>query len=97
MTNDPISSVMREKGMTFPDAVEFLATDRPPTETIFFWETLPKTGSDGLLSTATPGSGWCPWCSSESKGIVHTGPCPRIKSIEYHKNGTIKRVEFNDE
>lgn len=24
----------------------------------------------------------------------HTGRCPRIKSVEYRKNGTIKRVEY---
>jgi hypothetical protein len=36
----------------------------------------------------------CPWCS----GIIHYGsPCPRVKAIEYHPNGMIKRVEFKDE
>ena len=29
-------------------------------------------------------------------GNVHTGQCPRVKSIEYHKNGKVKRVEYFD-
>jgi len=34
----------------------------------------------------------CPYC-----GAIHTGTCPRIKSIEYHENGiTIKKIEFHD-
>ncbi len=31
----------------------------------------------------------CPWCH-----MNHTGVCSLIKSIEYHQDGTIKRVEF---
>ena len=59
-------------------------------------EVFPRTGSDGLVSTATPGHGACPWCSGEYTNVIHSGPCPRIKAIEYHPNGTIKRVEFNE-
>lgn len=33
----------------------------------------------------------CPYCS-----LVHEGTCPRISAIEYHRDGTIKRVEFHD-
>jgi hypothetical protein len=41
--------------------------------------------------------GACPWCSSPLNIVLHAGdPCPRIKAIEYHTNGTIKRVEFNE-
>lgn len=29
-------------------------------------------------------------------GCSHTGVCPRIKSIEYFPNGTIKKVEYFD-
>ena len=25
----------------------------------------------------------------------HQGACPKVKAIEYHPNGTVKRVEFN--
>ena len=28
-------------------------------------------------------------------GLWHTGLCQRIKSIEYHENGTVKRVEYH--
>jgi hypothetical protein len=33
----------------------------------------------------------CGWCNG-----FHDGPCPRVKSVEYHENGTVKRVEFHD-
>ncbi len=32
----------------------------------------------------------CPYC-----GLIHTGTCPRIKSIEYYPNGIVKRVELH--
>lgn len=38
---------------------------------------------------ATPAM--CPHC-----GFGHTGSCPRIKAIEYHQNGTVKRVEYHE-
>lgn len=27
-------------------------------------------------------------------GCYHTGVCPKIKAIEYHPDGTIKRIEY---
>lgn len=36
-------------------------------------------------------SGPCSYC-----GGYHTGLCPRIKSIEYHSWGGVKRIEFHD-
>jgi len=27
-------------------------------------------------------------------GNYHTGQCPRVKAIEYHDNGAVKRIEF---
>lgn len=39
----------------------------------------------------------CPYCSGP-QDIFHYGRlCPKIKSIEYFKDGTIKKVEFRDE
>lgn len=32
----------------------------------------------------------CPHC-----GGTHPGQCWRIKSIEYHDNGSIKRIEYH--
>lgn len=29
-------------------------------------------------------------------GKVHSGPCPRIKAIEYFENGVIRRVEYHE-
>jgi len=48
--------------------------------------TPPIITSSGSTSTWTP----CQWCGN----VQHTGVCPRVKAIEYHPNGTIKRVEF---
>jgi hypothetical protein len=31
----------------------------------------------------------CQWC-----GNIHNQKCPMIKAIEYHQDGTTKRVEF---
>jgi len=44
--------------------------------------------SDNTTSTLEK----CPHC-----GLLHlvdSGPCPRIKAIEYYPDGTIKRVEY---
>lgn len=32
----------------------------------------------------------CQYCG----GFPHQGICPTVKAIEYHPDGTIKRVEF---
>lgn len=32
----------------------------------------------------------CGYCGS----LPHQGVCPTVKAIEYHENGTVKRVEF---
>jgi hypothetical protein len=34
----------------------------------------------------------CPHC-----GMVHSGHCPRVAAIEYHADGTVKRVEYRPE
>lgn len=39
--------------------------------------------------------GACPYCSSPWSAQIHGGACPRIKAIEYHPNGTVKRVELH--
>lgn len=36
---------------------------------------------------------FCPHCG---RNTLHLGPCPNIKAIEYHPNGTIKRIEYRD-
>ena len=46
--------------------------------------------SSAPLVAAAP----CPWCSTEFVKVYHTGPCPRVKAIEYYPNGTVRRVEF---
>ena len=38
----------------------------------------------------------CEFCSDEYNFISHFGKCPKVKSIEYYRNGTIKKVEFID-
>ena len=32
----------------------------------------------------------CPHC-----GIIHETTCPRIRALEYHPDGSLKRVEFH--
>jgi hypothetical protein len=41
---------------------------------------------------------YCVHCSNPEAGffVYHTGPCPYIKSVEYHENGTIKKIEYHD-
>lgn len=43
--------------------------------------------------------GWCVFCSDRYNRIYHYGPCPntnQIKSVEFHSDGTIKRIEYKD-
>lgn len=47
--------------------------------------------------TAVITEGSCPWCSREGLTIWHSGGCPRVKAIEYHPSGAVKRVEFHEE
>ncbi len=35
----------------------------------------------------------CPYCGLS--GLTHPGVCPMVKALEYHENGSIKRVEFH--
>lgn len=51
------------------------------------------------MLTMTPiTANWCQWCSNGTTYINHAGPCPRVKAIEYHRDGvTVKRVEFFEE
>ena len=36
----------------------------------------------------------CPWCSGPWNQVYHSGVCPRVRAIDYHPNGMIKRIEF---
>jgi len=38
----------------------------------------------------------CQWCSNSQTKIYHNGVCPKVKSIEYDKNGRVKKIEFKD-
>ena len=40
--------------------------------------------------------GACPHCSGPYNSVAHVGPCPKIKAIEYHPNGAIKRIEYRE-
>ena len=42
------------------------------------------------MSTGAGNNWGCPHC-----GMGHSGMCPRIKAIEYHQDGTTKRVEYH--
>jgi hypothetical protein len=43
-----------------------------------------------VQTTIGDSTSMCPHC-----GVGHIGTCPRIKAIEYHLDGTVKRVEFH--
>ena len=50
------------------------------------------------MSTTTTVSlnmdGICPYCSSGTTAVYHSGKCPKVKSIEYYENGRVKKVNF---
>lgn len=48
------------------------------------------------VSVATT-TGWNTANQCTHCGCYHAGPCPRIKAIEYHENGMVKRVEYRDD
>ena len=50
-----------------------------------------------VTTTGLPRENACPYCSSDSVQVYHQGKCPKIKSIEYYENGTIKKVDFEEE
>lgn len=52
-------------------------------------------GYTTLPETSVQPTGACQWCSSGSSWTIHAGACPKVAAIEYHKNGTVKRVEFH--
>lgn len=52
------------------------------------WPPVPAGGWQ-MYSTTNVTLSNCPYC-----GNIHAGQCPRIKAIEYHENGTVKRIEF---
>ncbi len=41
------------------------------------------------MSSAMPDPTKCQWCAG-----FHATKCPLVKAIEYHQDGTTKRVEF---
>ena len=43
----------------------------------------------------TPGA--CPYCSTPTVASYHSGSCPRVRAIEYHPDGSVKRIEFKTE
>lgn len=45
------------------------------------------------MSTSGITPGGCPYCGS----YWHSGMCPRIESIEYHRDGSIMKVTLRDE
>lgn len=49
------------------------------------------------MSSIMGPDGYCPHCSQPSlrQYTFHGGHCPRVKAIEYHPNGGVKRIEFH--
>lgn len=42
-----------------------------------------------VTATTAPPPGTCRWC-----GMIHGPRCYAVAAIEYHPDGTVKRVEF---
>jgi hypothetical protein len=40
-------------------------------------------------------NGACGYCSGPFNAVIHSGPCPRVTAVEYHTNGTVKRIEYH--
>ena len=38
----------------------------------------------------------CPWCSKGLGPVYHSGKCPKVKSVEYYPNGSVKKIEFKE-
>ena len=57
------------------------------TATLHDWSAYQGTTADGRSI-----SHYCDTC-----GYWHTGMCRRIKLIEYHENGTVKKMEYFDD
>jgi hypothetical protein len=50
-----------------------------------------QADDDGRAGTAVAtASGQCRWC-----GRYHGAFCPLVKALEFHPDGTVKRVEFH--
>lgn len=48
--------------------------------------------SQGIDLRLTPGV--CRHCSTQFTAVMHGGPCPRVAEIEYHPDGTVKRIVY---
>jgi hypothetical protein len=63
------------------------------------WIVHPSSAASGIMTNAVwnwsvgPLDVKCGLCGSVAE---HSGICPRVKAMEYHPNGTIKRIEFHD-
>ena len=44
----------------------------------------------------TSPEGYCPYCSHLPLYVYHGGKCPKVKSIEYYPDGSVRKVEFNE-
>jgi hypothetical protein len=67
------------------------------------WRDGPPMPFDGYLvklptsvTAGTPPSVFCPHCSGGNVQVYHSGACPRVRSVEYHENGSIKRIEYRE-
>lgn len=49
-----------------------------------------------MTYTAVEQSQPCPYCSGNGVTVYHNGQCPKIKSVEYHPDGTVKKIEYKD-
>ena len=82
----------------FPSSWPIITTIGPyPTGTYRGWESGYVTEPTTTMPPMNQIPGACPWCSSTYSATFHSGRCPKVRAIEYHPDGRVKRVEFNPE
>ena len=53
--------------------------------------------TDGWTTRLVGMIGECPHCSGAGISVLHSGKCPKVASVEYNQNGTVKKVAFHEE
>lgn len=71
------------------------------TDSAFGWSAHDMAGSSSIwdgwdpwMPTVKEPEGACPHCSGPFSWVMHSGRCPWVEAIEYHPNGSIKRIEY---
>lgn len=56
---------------------------------------IPLTTGTATIIGAVTSTGTLTLKSCQHCGNVHAGQCPRVKAVEYYRDGSVKRVEYH--